>query len=349
MSSSSSSYLAAVIPEAHKPFQFTQKALPTASELKANEVLIKVEACGVCHSDVLTKEGYWPGIVYPRVCGHEVVGTITLRPADSHSSVPARFGVGVKVGRGWHGYMCLSCERCLRGDFMNCEKFYVTGIHADGGYQQYMISPWNALALVPAKLTSAEAAPLLCAGVTVFNAIRAAQVPVPSLVAVQGLGGLGHLGVQYAAKMGYKVAAISRGTDKQKLAEELGAHHYIDAGATDPAKALQALGGAALIVATATDSDSISPLVDGLAPHGILTVVGADAKQLKVSPIQLITGSKRIQGFASGTPMDSQDALEFAAINGVRPYLESFKFEKAEEAYARMLSGKARFRVVLEF
>lgn len=346
--SSSSSYLAAEVKEPHKPFHFAHRSIPTASELKSNEVLVKVEACGVCHSDSLTKEGYWPGISFPRVCGHEVVGTITARPSDSHSSVPARFGLGVRVGRGWHGYNCLTCERCLRGDFMNCEKFYVTGIHGDGGYAQYMIAPWQSLALVPAKLSSKDAAPLLCAGVTVFNAIRSTQVPPPALVAVQGLGGLGHLGVQYAAKMGYKVVAISRGGDKQKLAEELGAHHYIDAAATDPVKALLALGGAAVIVATATDADSISPLVDGLAPHGILLVVGADAKQLKFAPAQLITGSKRIQGFASGTPMDSQDALEFAALHGVKPYLEVFKFDKAEEAYTRMMSGKARFRVVLE-
>jgi len=231
---------------------------------------------------------------------------------------------------------------------MNCEKFYVTGIQGDGGYQQYMIAPWQSLALVPAKLSSKEAAPLLCAGVTVFHAIRSAQVPVPALVAVQGLGGLGHLAVQYANKMGYKVAAISRGSDKKALAEELGAHHYIDAGATDPVKALLALGGAALIVATATDSDAISPLVDGLAPHGNLTVLGADFKPLKIGPIQLITGSKRIQGHASGTPLDAQDALEFAALHGVRPYFEAYKLDKAEEAYARMMSGKARFRVVLE-
>ncbi|MGA1988452.1 MAG: alcohol dehydrogenase [Candidatus Sulfotelmatobacter sp.] len=306
------------------------------------QVRIKVEACGICHSDALVKEGLWPGIQYPRVPGHEIAGRIDSVGADVTQWKP-----GQRVGVGWHGGHCFTCDPCRRGDFVNCQFEKITGIHFDGGYAEYVIIPAEAVALIPDDLPADEAAPLLCAGITVFNALRNSGARGGDLVAVQGIGGLGHLGIQYARQMGFRTVAIGRGGDKQPLARKLGAHDYIDTGAGDPAQALQKLGGAHVILATAPDSKSISALVNGLGPRGTLMVVGAGFESLTVTPLQLIGGSKTVRGWASGTARDSQDTLEFSAFSGVRPMIERYPLEKAADAYQQMISGKARFRVVI--
>jgi D-arabinose 1-dehydrogenase-like Zn-dependent alcohol dehydrogenase len=306
------------------------------------QVRIKVEACGICHSDALVKEGLWPGLQYPRVPGHEIAGRIDSVGADVTQWKP-----GQRVGVGWHGGHCFICDACRRGDFINCKFEKITAITFDGGYAEYVIIPAEAVALIPDDLPADEAAPLLCAGITVFNALRNSGARGGDLVAVLGIGGLGHLGIQYARQMGFRTVAIGRGGDKQALAKKLGAHEYVDTGAGDPAQALQKMGGAHVILATAPDSKSISALFEGLAPNGKLMVVGADAQSLTVTPLQLIRGSKSIRGWASGTARDSQDTLEFSALSGVRPMIERYPLEKAAEAYEQMISGKARFRVVL--
>ncbi|HEX8116584.1 MAG TPA: alcohol dehydrogenase, partial [Pyrinomonadaceae bacterium] len=299
-------------------------------------------ACGVCHSDVFTKEGLWPGIQYPRVPGHEVVGVI-----DEVGEGVSGWAKGQRVGVGWHGGHDGTCDRCRRGDFGNCRNYKIAGISYDGGYQQYMSAPASALAAVPESLSDAEAAPLLCAGVTTFNALRHSGALPGDLVAVQGVGGLGHLGIQFANKFGYRVAAVGRGPENAALAQRLGAHVYIDSRATNAAEELQKLGGARVILATAPNSKAISGLVDGLGPHGKLLVVGADVEPIEVTPTQLIFGSHTIQGWASGIPTDSEDTVRFAELSGVRPMIETYPLERAGEAYARMLSGDAQFRVVL--
>jgi len=309
---------------------------------EAGQVSIKVQACGVCHSDVLTKEGGMPGIQYPRVPGHEVAGII-----DEVGPGVTAWKQGQRVGVGWHGGQDNTCPSCRRGDFANCQNAKIAGISYDGGYQQYMIAPIEALAALPDTLNFVEAAPLLCAGITTYNALRHSGAMPGDLVAVQGVGGLGHLGIQFANKFGYKVAAIGRGPENAALAEKLGAHIYIDSQATDPAKELQKLGGAQVILATAPSSKAMSQLIDGLGPHGTLMVVGATPDPIEVTPVQLIFGSKKIQGWYSGIPTDSEDTLRFAEISGVRPMVETYPLEKAEEAYNRMMSGKAQFRVVL--
>jgi len=320
-------------------FELVEREIPQPG---AGEVRIKVQACGVCHSDVLTKEGLWPGIEYPRIPGHEVVGVL-----DELGAGVSEWTLGQRVGVGWHGGHDGTCSACRRGDFGNCRKFKVAGISHDGGYQQYMVTPAVALAAIPESLNDAEAAPLLCAGVTTFNALRHSGASVGDLVAVQGVGGLGHLGIQFANKAGYKVAAIGRGRENAELAKKLGANVYIDSKATNAAEELQKLGGAQVIIATAPSSKSMSELFDGLAPHGKLIVIGADFTPIEVTPIQLITGSRGIQGWASGTPTDSEDTLRFAELTGVRPMIETYPLERAGEAYARMMSGEAQFRVVL--
>ncbi|MCU1303966.1 MAG: Alcohol dehydrogenase GroES protein [Candidatus Sulfotelmatobacter sp.] len=306
------------------------------------QVRIKVEACGLCHSDVLVKEGHWPGIQYPRVPGHEIAGLVDAVGADVTLWKP-----GQRVGVGWHGGHCFQCDPCRRGDFMLCQFGKITGITFDGGYAEYMVAPAEAVALIPDDLPVAEAAPLLCAGITVYNSLRHAGALAGDLVAVQGIGGLGHLGIQYARQMGFRTVAIGRGKDKQALAQKLGAHEYVDTNAGAPAEALQKLGGARLILATAPDSKSISALVDGLAGNGKLLVVGAGVESLTVTPLQLIGGRKAIQGWPSGTAKDSEDTLRFSALSGVRPMIERYPLEKAAEAYDQMISGRARFRVVL--
>jgi len=329
----------AQIPKSGADFQIVEREIPKPD---AGHVRIKVQACGICHSDVLTKEGSWPGIQYPRVPGHEVAGII-----DELGAGVSAWKKGQRVGVGWHGGQDNTCLYCRRGDFRNCRNLKVTGISYDGGYQEYMVAPVEALAAIPESLKDAEAAPLLCAGITTYNALRHSGAMPGDLVAVVGVGGLGHLGIQFANKFGYKVAAIGRGSEKAALAKKLGASVYIDSKSTNDAEALQKLGGAQVILATAPSSKTMSELFDGLGANGKLMVIGAAFDPIQVTPLQLITGSRSIQGWASGTPTDSEDTLNFAQLTGVRPMIETYPLEKAGEAYARMMSGKAEFRVVL--
>jgi len=320
-------------------FEIVEREIPEAG---AGHVRIKVQACGVCHSDVLTKEGLFPGLQYPRVPGHEIAGVI-----DEVGAGVSAWKKGQRVGVGWHGGHDNTCRECRRGDFRNCQNVKVAGISYDGGYQQYMIAPIEALVAIPDGLNDVEAAPLLCAGITTYNALRNSGAMPGDLVAVQGIGGLGHLGVQFANKFGYKTVAIGRGPDNAVLAKKLGANLYIDSQATNAAEELQKLGGARVIMATAPSSKAMSALIDGLGPNGKLIVVGASFDPIEVMPAQLIFGSKTIQGWAAGTPAASEDTLNFAELTGVRPMIETYPLERAGEAYARMMSGKAQFRVVL--
>ena len=320
-------------------FEIVERPIPEPGRA---QVRIKVEACGICHSDVLVKEGLWPGIQYPRVPGHEIAGRTDAIGADVTLWKP-----GQRVGVGWHGGHCFQCDPCRRGDFVLCQFQKITAISFDGGYAEYMIAPAEAVAAMPDDLPADEAAPLLCAGITVYNSLRNAGARAGDMVAVQGIGGLGHLGIQYARQMGFRTVAIGRGKDKQPLAKKLGAHEYVDTSAGAPAEALQKLGGARVILATAPDSKSISALVDGLAGGGKLLVVGASAESLTVTPLQLIGGRKAIQGWPSGTAKDSEDTLRFSSLSGVRPMIERYPLEKVVEAYDQMISGRARFRVVL--
>jgi D-arabinose 1-dehydrogenase-like Zn-dependent alcohol dehydrogenase len=319
-------------------FEIVERPIPQPGR---GQIRIKVEACGVCHSDVLVKEGQWPGLQYPRVPGHEIAGRV-----DAVGPDVTQWKTGQRVGVGWHGGHCFVCDPCRRGDFINCQNEKITGIHFDGGYQEYVVAPAEAVALMPDDLPANEAAPLMCAGITVYNALRNSGARAGDLVAVLGIGGLGHLGIQFARQMGFRTIAIGRGADTQHLAQKLGAQQYID-GAGAPAEALQKLGGAHVILATAPDSKSMTALVDGLRPRGTLLVIGATMDPLTVTPIQLIPGSKLIRGWASGTARDSQDTLEFSALSGVRPMIERYPLAKAAEGYDQMLSGRAHFRVVL--
>ena len=320
-------------------FEIVKREIP---EPDFGQVRIKVQACGVCHSDVLTKEGLWPGIQYPRVPGHEVAGIV-----DEVGAGVTAWKKGQRVGVGWHGGHDGTCRECRRGDFRNCRNQKIAGISYDGGYQEFMVAPVEALAAIPDGVSDVEAAPLLCAGITTYNALRHSGAMPGDLVVVQGIGGLGHLGIQFANKFGYRVAAIGRGSENASLAKKLGASVYIDSTATNPAEALQQFGGASVIVATAPNSKAMSALIDGLGPNGKLMVIGATFDPIEVTPVQLITGSRTIQGWAAGTPADSEDTLRFAELTGVRAMIETFPLEKAAEAYARMMSGKAQFRVVL--
>ena len=331
--------MVAQIPNPGADFQIVEREIPNPG---AGHVRIKVQACGVCHSDALTKDGSWPGIQYPRVPGHEVVGII-----DEVGTGVSEWKKGQRVGVGWHGGYDGTCIACRRGDFINCRNMKIPGISYDGGYQQFMVAPVEALAAIPESLNDTEAAPLLCAGITTFNALRHSGALPGDLVAVQGIGGLGHLGIQFANKFGYKVAAIGRGSENAALAKKLGASVYIDSKATNAAETLQKMGGAQVILATAPSSKAMSELIDGLGPNGKLMVIGAAFDPIEVTPIQLISGNRTIQGWASGTPIDSEDTLRFAELTGVRPMIETYPLEKAAEAYARMLSGDAQFRVVL--
>jgi D-arabinose 1-dehydrogenase-like Zn-dependent alcohol dehydrogenase len=330
---------AAQIPKAGADFQIIEREIPKPG---AGQVRIKVQACGVCHSDMFTKEGAWPGIQYPRVPGHEVAGII-----DELGDGVTEWKKGQRAGVGWHGGHDGTCLACRRGDFRNCQNLKIAGISYDGGYQQYMVAPVEALTAIPESLSDVEAAPLLCAGITTFNSLRHSGAGPGDLVAVLGIGGLGHLGIQFANKFGYKVAAIGRGSENAALAKKLGASVYIDNKVTKPAEELQKLGGAQVILATAPSSKAMSELIDGLAANGKLVVVGASFDPIEVTPVQLISGSRSIQGWASGTPTDAEDTLRFSELTGVRPMIETYPLEKAGEAYARMMSGKAQFRVVL--
>jgi D-arabinose 1-dehydrogenase-like Zn-dependent alcohol dehydrogenase len=328
------------VAEANGPFSVIERPVP---DPRAGEVRVRVEACGVCHSDSFAKTGTFPGLTYPRVPGHEVAGVI-----DAVGAGVADWRVGQRVGVGWHGGHCNRCAGCRRGDFASCANVKIPGINMDGGYAEYMIAPVEGLALIPDDLKSAEAAPLLCAGITTFNALRNSGARGGDTVAILGIGGLGHLGVQFAAKFGFRTVAIARGRDKGPLARQLGAHHYIDSESEDPAAALQKLGGARIILATVTNSKAMSRTIGGLGTDGRLLVVGASGEPIEVSPFQLIPGRRSLAGWPSGTPIHSEDTLNFSAMTGVRPMIETFPLHRAAEAYDRMMSGKARFRVVIQ-
>ena len=327
------------VPAPGGDFELVQKEFP---EPGPGHVRIRVQACGVCHSDAITKYNVFPGITYPRVPGHEVAGVVDAVAAD----VPL-FKPGQRVGLGWHGGHCNYCAPCRRGDFILCENGQISGVTFDGGYADYVIAPANALALIPDDLADVDAAPLMCAGVTTFNSLRHSGARPGDTVAILGIGGLGHLAVQFAAKSGFRTIAIARGADKAPLAKQLGAHTYIDSTTHDFAAELQKLGGAAVILSTLTNADSLTQAVGGLGPNGKLVILGVPDKPFEASAVPLIMGNRSIHGWASGTGMDSEDTLNFSSLAGVKPMLETYTLEQAEEAFARMMSGKARFRVVL--
>ena len=328
------------VAEPNGAFSTVERSMP---DPRPGEARIRVEACGVCHSDMLAKTGAFPGLTYPIVPGHEIAGVI-----DAVGTGVVDWHPGQRVGVGWHGGHCGWCVACRRGDFADCANLKIPGINIDGGYAEYMIAPVEGLALIPDDLKSSEAAPLLCAGITTFNALRNSPARGGDTVAILGVGGLGHLGIQFAVKMGFRTVAIARGRDKERLARELGAHHYIDSESQDPAPALQALGGARVILATVTNSQAMSRVVGGLGTDGQLLVVGASGEPIEVSPFQLIPGRRSVAGWPSGTPIDSEDTLNFSAMTGVRPRIEVYPLHRAAEAYDRMMSGKARFRVVIQ-
>lgn len=328
------------VPEPKGAFEIVEREIP---EPQAGWVRIKVQACGICHSDSLTKDGTWPGIQYPRVPGHEVIGTI-----DALGSGVEGWKTGQRVGVGWHGGHCGHCDNCRRGDFFACSvALLTTGISFDGGYAEYMTTPAVSLAAMPEELSAVESAPLMCAGLTTFNALRNSAARPGDVVAILGIGGLGHLGVQYAAKMGFRTVAIARGKDKEPLARKLGAMQYIDSTAQDPAAELNKLGGAKVVIATVTNADAMTAAMGGLAPNGVFVVIGA-AGPIQVDPLLLISGARSIKGWYSGTSIDSQDTLRFSALTDVKSMNEIFPLAKVDEAYERMMSGRARFRVVLD-
>jgi len=330
---------AAQIPKPGAGFQVVEREIP---EPGAGQVRIKVNACGVCHSDALVVDGSWPGISYPRVPGHEVAGVV-----DALGAGVSEWKKGQRVAIGWHGGNDFTCPECRRGDFMNCRNQQVTGISYDGGYQEYMLAPPEALVAIPDSLRDVDAGPLMCAGITTFNSLRHSGALPGDLVAVQGIGGVGHLGVQFANKFGYGVVAIGRGSENAALAKKLGANLYIDSESVNAAEELQKFGGARVILATAPNSKMMSELVGGLSANGKLMVIGISFDPLQVAPVQLISGRKALQGWASGTAADGEDTLRFCDLSGVRPMVETFPLEEADAAYARMMSGKAQFRVVL--
>src|SRR5438874_134712 len=327
------------VPRAGGPLEVVEREIP---EPQPGWVRIKVDACGVCHSDSLIKEGLWPGIQYPRTPGHEVIGVVDL---VGERLKPWK--TGQRVGVGWHGGNCGYCDHCRRSEFFACEvALLTTGISFDGGYAEYLVAPAEALAHVPDELSAVASAPLMCAGITTFNALRNSGARGGDVVAVLGIGGLGHLGVQFAAKMGFRTVAIARGKDKEPLAKKLGAIHYIDSREKNPAAELNKFGGAKVIIATVTNADAMTAALGGLAANGMLVVIGATGP-LSVDPILLISGQRSVKGWYSGTSIDSQDTLKFSALAGVQSMNEIFPLERVTEAYERMMSGKARFRVVL--
>jgi D-arabinose 1-dehydrogenase-like Zn-dependent alcohol dehydrogenase len=330
----------AQVTAAHGPIEIVERPIPDPGPGK---VRVKIEACGLCHSDFITKEGMFPGMTYPRVPGHEITGTV-----DALGEGVANWTKGQRVGIGWIGGHCTVCQPCRRGKFAACEKAQIPGIVYDGGYADYLITSAQGLARIPDALSFTDAAPLLCAGITTFNALRHSGAMPGDLVAIQGLGGLGHLGIQYANKMGFETVAIGRGEDKKDFATKLGAHHYIDTNAIKPAEALQKLGGAKTILATAPDSKSMTPLVAGLTVDGTLMVVGVGPDNIEVSPFEIVLPRRNVRGWPSGTATDSEDAMRLAALSGIRPMIETYPLTEAAAAYDRMASGKARFRVVLK-
>ena len=322
------------------PLELVERPIP---DPHAGTVRVRVEACGICHSDSLTTSGAMPGIEYPRVPGHEVAGVI-----DAIGAGVVGWSEGMRAGVGWHGGYCGRCDACRRGNFFACVLGRVTGLTHDGGYAEFMIADATAIARIPDGLSAVDAAPLVCAGVTTFNALRNSGARPGDTVAVLGLGGLGHLGVQFAAKMGFRVVAIARGTDKEALARELGAHHYIDSAASDPALELLKLGGARVVLATVTNGPAMTATLGGLQVNGSLMVLGAPHEPLEVNGLLLLGGRRSVAGWYSGTSIDSEDTLAFSHLTGVGPMTEVYPLERAGEAYERMMSGKARFRVVLE-
>jgi D-arabinose 1-dehydrogenase-like Zn-dependent alcohol dehydrogenase len=329
----------AIVPKAKADFELIERDIPTPG---TGQVRIKVAGCGVCFSDHMVKDGLMPWISYPRSPGHEITGVI-----DEIGPHVTSLKKGQKVGVGWHGGHDFTCLQCRRGDFINCINEKWTGIHYDGGYAEYMIAPWEAVAAMPDGLDPIEAAPLLCAGITTFNALRHGGAIPGDLVAVLGVGGLGHLGIQFANKFGYQVVGISRGKESEPLARKLGAHVYIDSSATNAAEELKKLGGARLILSTAPSGKAMASLVDGLSANGRMLVIGAGPDPIEVQTGTMIFGNKELKGWASGTAPDSEDTLRFAAYTGVRAMIEKYPLDKVNEAYNRMTSGKAQFRVVL--
>ena len=319
--------------------KLVEKEIP---EPRTGEVRVKVEACGICHSDVGVKEGQYPGIQYPRVPGHEVAGRI-----DAVGPDVAHWKVGQRVGIGWHGGHCFQCDACRRGDFINCSEGKVTGLSFDGGYAEYLVAPQEALASIPAELESTAAAPLMCAGITTYNALRSSGARPGDLVAVLGIGGLGHLALQFAHRMGFKTVAVSHGSDKTGLARELGAHDYIDSSQEQVAEKLQSMGGARVILATAPNSKAISAVFDGLGLNGTLLVVGIGERAIEITPLQLVMLRRSIQGWPSGDARDSEDTLQFSNLSGVHAMIETYPLERAAEAYEKMLNNQVRFRAVL--
>jgi D-arabinose 1-dehydrogenase-like Zn-dependent alcohol dehydrogenase len=329
---------AVVVSKGNAPFEVVEREVP---EPGAGQVRIKVEACGICHSDAFVKSAGFPGLQLPRIPGHEIAGRIDAVGADV-----TQWKAGDRVGVGWHGGHCLQCNACRKGLFINCEKAQITGISYDGGYAEYTVVPSQAVVRISGELSAVETGPLLCAGVTTYNALRNAGLRAGDTVAVQGVGGLGHLGIQYAAKMGFRTVALSRGADKEKLARELGAHEYVDTANVSAAEGLQKLGGADLVLATAPNAEAMATALGGLKPRGTLLIVAAPFEPMSVSAMGLLSG-KRIQGWPSGNPIDSEETVSFSALSGVRPRTETFKLEQAEEAFARVMENKVRFRAVL--
>ena len=327
------------ISQAKGPFELVEREIPVPTE---GTVRVKVQACGVCHSDSIIKEGTFPHLQYPRVPGHEVAGVI-----DELGPKVDGWSVGQRVGVGWYGGHCRICDACRRGDFVLCSRGKITGVSFDGGYADYMIAPMEALALIPDDLSAVEAAPLLCAGITTFNALRNSGARPGDLVAILGIGGLGHLGIQYSAKMGFNTVAIARGKDKEALAKKLGAHHYIDSQSENVAAALKKLGGAKIILSTVTNGPAVSDAIQGLGNNGQLIIVGVPFEPIRLSALSLIFGKNSVKGWSAGTSIDSQDTMAFSAMTGVRSMNQTFPLEKVDEAYQMMMSGKARFRVVL--
>jgi D-arabinose 1-dehydrogenase-like Zn-dependent alcohol dehydrogenase len=320
------------------PFELVERDVP---EPGRGQVRVKVEACGICHSDALVKGGHFPGLTLPRIPGHEIAGHVDALGEDVHA-----FAKGDRVGVGWHGGHCFWCEACRRGQFINCAKEKITGISHDGGYAEYAVVPAESLARIPEGLSAVDAGPLLCAGITTFNSLRNAGARPGDTVAVQGIGGLGHLAIQFAAKMGFRTVALSSGADKEALAHELGAHVYVDTKKTSAAEALNKIGGADLVLATAPHSDAIASTIGGLKSRGKLLIVAASFEPLAVPVLSLLSG-KTIAGWPSGSAADSEDTLRFSALSGVRPRTEVFKLEQAEEAFAKVMENRVRFRAVL--
>ncbi len=331
---------AAQISKANGPFEIVERDIPEPAD---RQVRIKVEACGICHSDVFVKSGGYPGLALPRIPGHELAGRV-----DSVGANVTQWKAGDRVGVGWHGGHCFQCNACRKGMFINCEKAQVTGISYDGGYAEYVVVPQEAVARLPEKLSAVEAGPLLCAGITTYNSLRNSGARAGDTVAVQGIGGLGHLAIQYAAKMGFRTIAISRGADKEELARKLGAHEYVDTKDAPASEGLKKLGGADLVLATAPSADAMASTIDGLKPRGKLLIVAAPFTPMSVNAMGLLSG-KEVAGWPSGTAIESEETMNFSALTGVRAQIETFKLDKVEEAFAKMMSNDIRFRAVLTF